>query len=60
MSATYACEADFDLNGFVNGDDADAFAVAFDIGDPSADVDGNGFTNGDDADYFAAHFDVGC
>jgi hypothetical protein len=55
-----ACPSDFDHNSFVNGDDADAFAAAFDLGDPSADVDGNGFTNGDDADYFAAHFDAGC
>jgi hypothetical protein len=48
------------MNGFVNGDDADAFYAAFDAGDPSADFDCNGFTNGDDADAFAVAFDAGC
>jgi hypothetical protein len=54
------CPSDYDMNGFVNGDDADAFYLAFDAGDPSADFDCNGFTNGDDADAFALAFDTGC
>jgi hypothetical protein len=55
-----ALSADFDKNGFVNGDDADAFAIAFEAGDPVADFDANGFVNGDDADAFAIAFDAGC
>jgi hypothetical protein len=54
------CPADFNEDGFVNGDDADSFYAAFDLGDPSADFDGNGFVNGDDADGFAAAFAAGC
>jgi hypothetical protein len=54
------CPADFDHNGFVNGDDADGFAIAFDAGDPAADFDGNGFVNGDDADAFMISFESGC
>lgn len=55
-----ACPADFDGNGFVNGDDYDAFVSAFDTGGPTADLDGNGFVNGDDFDLFAARFVAGC
>ncbi|MFO0833994.1 MAG: hypothetical protein U0638_03415 [Phycisphaerales bacterium] len=54
------CEADFNGDGFVNGDDYDAFASAFDIGDGAADVNHDGFVNGDDYDYFASFFDAGC
>ncbi len=54
------CEADFNGDGFVNGDDYDAFASAFDIADGAADVNHDGFVNGDDYDYFASFFDQGC
>jgi hypothetical protein len=54
------CVADYDCNGFTNGDDFDAFASAFDAGDAASDVNHDGFPNGDDFDYFAAHFDAGC
>ncbi len=54
------CPADFDGNGFVNGDDYDAFATLFDIADPGADINNDGFVNGDDYDFFAEHFDAGC
>lgn len=57
---TFTCPADVDLNGFVNGDDSDAFAFYFSIGDPRADWDGNTFVNGDDFDGFAAAFYAGC
>ena len=60
MACVNKCPADFDGNGFVNGDDADAFFIAFDVGDTSADFDGNGFVNGDDADAFAIAFENGC
>ncbi|MBL8761053.1 MAG: hypothetical protein JNL50_07085 [Phycisphaerae bacterium] len=54
------CESDFNGDGFVNGDDYDAFASAFDIADGAADVNHDGFVNGDDYDYFASFFDQGC
>ncbi|MFO0835150.1 MAG: hypothetical protein U0638_09280 [Phycisphaerales bacterium] len=54
------CPADLNADGFVNGDDYDAFASLFDIADPGADLNDDGFVNGDDYDFFASHFDVGC
>lgn len=54
------CPADFNDDGFVNGDDYDAFAEAFDIGDLAADFNSDGFVNGDDYDEFASAFDAGC
>lgn len=55
-----ACLADVDGNGFVNGDDYDFFASAFDAADAAADLDANGFINGDDYDLFANAFEMGC
>lgn len=52
--------ADFDQNGFVNGDDFDSFVALFEAGDPGADFDQNGFVNGDDFDSFVGHFEAGC
>jgi len=54
------CPADFNEDGFVNGDDYDLFANAFEAGDPTADFNGDGFVNGDDFDTFASHFEAGC
>ncbi len=54
------CVSDFDGNGFVNGDDFDAFVILFEAGDLGADIDGNTFVNGDDFDYFVQHFEAGC
>ena len=54
------CLADFTNDGFVNGDDYDAFATLFDIADIGADVNGDTFVNGDDFDTFASHFEAGC
>lgn len=54
------CAADFNRDGFVNGDDYDAFASAFDAGAPAADFNHDGFVNGDDYDAFAGAFDAGC
>ncbi len=54
------CPADFDFNGFVNGDDYDAFVYWYELGDPRADYDFNGFVNGDDFDAFVAAFNGGC
>ncbi|NUQ51169.1 MAG: VCBS repeat-containing protein [Phycisphaerales bacterium] len=54
------CPADFNGDGFVNGDDYDAFAEAFDAGDAAADFNNDGFVNGNDYDEFAERFDLGC
>ncbi len=54
------CTSDFNLDGFVNGDDYDAFASAFDEGTFEADINRDGFVNGDDYDAFASAFDEGC
>ncbi len=54
------CFADYDGNGFVNGDDFDAFTFDFIFGNPGADVDGNLFVNGDDFDLFVVAFEGGC
>ncbi|NUQ52637.1 MAG: hypothetical protein HUU19_08060 [Phycisphaerales bacterium] len=54
------CPADFNHDGFVNGNDYDEFAALFDIADPGADFNADGFVNGNDYDEFADHFDAGC
>lgn len=54
------CAADFNLNGFVDGDDSDAYFVKFTQGCEQADFDDNGFVNGDDFDLFAQRFTEGC
>ncbi|MBL8762589.1 MAG: hypothetical protein JNL50_14940 [Phycisphaerae bacterium] len=61
--ARYGCEvcpADFNHDGFVNGNDYDDFAALFDEADPGADINHDGFVNGNDYDEFADHFDLGC
>ncbi len=52
--------ADMNADGFVNGDDYDAFAEFFDAGHAGADFNGDGFVNGDDYDAFAERFELGC
>ncbi len=54
------CLADFNADGFVNGDDYDLFAEAFDAGFAPADLNHDHFINGDDYDLFAEAFDAGC
>jgi len=54
------CPSDHDCNGFVNGDDFDAFIVVFELGEAAADFDRNGFVNGDDFDGFVVAFEAGC
>ncbi len=54
------CLADFNCDGFVNGNDYDEFAEFFDYADPGADLNADGFVNGDDYDLFASAFDLGC
>ncbi|MCC6968640.1 MAG: hypothetical protein IT434_00305 [Phycisphaerales bacterium] len=52
--------AEMNGDGFVNGDDYDAFASYFESGDLAADLNRDGFVNGDDYDAFASAFEVGC
>ncbi|MBL8760714.1 MAG: hypothetical protein JNL50_05360 [Phycisphaerae bacterium] len=54
------CLSDFNGDGFVNGDDYDAFAGEFEAGNAAADMNNDGFVNGDDYDLFAEHFEAGC
>ena len=54
------CPGDLNCDGFVNGDDYDAFASAFEAGDLAADFNHDGFVNGDDYDSFASAFEAGC
>ncbi len=54
------CGADLDFNGFVNGDDYDAFIPAFVAGATVADMNTDGFVNGADFDQFIADFESGC
>ena len=54
------CTSDFNLDGYVNGNDFDAFATAFENGSFEADVNLDGYVNGNDYDTFASAFEVGC
>lgn len=56
----FACPADVNSDGLVNGDDYDSFADVFESGGIAADFNTDGFVNGDDYDAFAAAFDDGC
>ncbi len=54
------CRADFTGDGFVTGDDFDAYVIEFIEGNPSADFDADGFVTGDDFDAFVTAFEAGC
>jgi len=54
------CPADFNNDGYVNGNDYDDFAELFDAGDPQGDFNHDGYVNGNDYDDFASHFEAGC
>lgn len=54
------CPADFNRDGFVNGNDFDLFSDAFAVADPAADFNQDGFVNADDYDAFAEAFDGAC
>jgi len=60
LGLSVPCQADFDRDGFVSGDDVDAFLLYFTLGSPLADFDRNGFTNGEDFDPFIVRFEAGC
>ncbi len=54
------CPSDFDKDGFVTGDDFDAYVAAFELGDIASDFDHDGFVTGDDFDAYVAAFESGC
>ncbi len=54
------CPSDFNNDGFVSGDDFDAFVNAFVAGDDEADVNGDGFVTADDYDAYVVSFEAGC
>lgn len=60
INMTGPCPADLNHDGFVNGDDFDLFASAFESGNSAADFNLDGFVNGDDFDEFASYFEQGC
>jgi len=54
------CPADYDGDGFVTGEDFDAFVAAFENGDITADFNGDGFVTGEDFDAYVVAFESGC
>jgi len=54
------CRSDYNGDGFVTGDDFDAFVLAFELGSPSADFNLDGFVSGDDYDAYVVAFEAGC
>ncbi len=54
------CLADYDCNGFVNGDDFDRFVTDFEIEDEQTDVNHDGSVGEDDFHAFTAAFVAGC
>lgn len=51
---------DFNCDGYLNANDYDDFASAFDVADPLADVNCDGFVNGNDYDEFVEGWSLGC
>ncbi len=60
VTRAFLCPTDFNGDGFVTGDDFDAFVLAFIAGDNAADFDHNGFVTGEDFDAYVAAFEQGC
>lgn len=55
-----ACDADWNRDGFVSGEDFDEFVAEFVAGGRPADFDGDCFVSGTDFDDFVAAFTAGC
>ena len=51
--------ADFNNDGYINGNDYDLFASYFESGSPEADYNGDCYVNGNDFDEFASAFEQG-
>ena len=60
ITVTPSCPADFDLDGFLTGDDYDMFVDTFTLGGSAADFNLDGFVNGDDFDAYVVAFEAGC
>lgn len=61
VGTTLGCGADFNGDGFVTGDDFDAYNANFELGEGlCADYNRDGFVTGDDFDLFVADFEAGC
>ncbi len=56
LTASRSC--DFNGDGFVTGEDYDAFLAAFRAGSLAADYDGDGFVTGEDYDAFVAAYEL--
>jgi len=54
------CPSDLNQDGFVTGDDFDAYVEAFELGDAAADFNGDTFVTGDDFDAYVLAFEAGC
>jgi len=54
------CPSDFNMDGFVTGEDFDEFIALFVSGDPGADFNGDTFVTGEDFDGFVEAFAAGC
>jgi len=61
-AATYTvfCPADFNMDGFVTGEDFDEFVIEFEAGNASADFNNDTFVTGEDFDGFVDAFVAGC
>lgn len=57
---TPPCAADINGDGYVNGNDFDAFAEAFESADETGDFNIDGYVNANDYDAFAQYFEAGC
>lgn len=57
---TEGCDADYDGDGFITGQDFDLFVQAFEAGDASADFDGDSFITGQDFDLYVVAYEAGC
>jgi len=54
------CPSYFDRDGFVTGDDFDAYFTTFVLGNIATDFDFDGFVSGDDFDAYVLAFEAGC
>lgn len=54
------CPADFNLDGFVTGQDYDLYVQAFENGEVAADFDSDGFITGVDFDHYVQAFEADC
>ncbi|GEM_PF-1554809 len=54
------CKSDFNGDGFVTGEDFDAYTAAFEAGLIIADFNCDGFVTGEDFDAFVVAFEAGC